>query len=188
VRINSGHDCQVRGNVCTGSGEVAIFAEFAFSGSVIADNVIDGAATGISITNLDHDGHLATCTGNIVRNIAPKSETNPDTRPVGIYAEADTVIDGNTVDTVPGAGIVAGYGPFVRNVVISDNVVTNSMIGIGVSVVQENSPGAVRVSGNLVSGAQQAIVGFAWENVVSPDLTADAGRYPNVTVDGNTIT
>jgi uncharacterized secreted repeat protein (TIGR03808 family) len=187
VRINSGRNCQIRGNTCTGSGEVAIFSEFAFSGSVIADNVIDGAATGISITNLDNDGHLATCTGNVVRNIAPRSETNPDTRPVGIYAEADTVVDGNTVDMVPGAGIVAGYGPFVRNVVISDNVVTNAMIGIGVSVVQEKAPGPVRVSGNLVSGAQQAIVGLAWERVVSADLTADAGRYPNVTVENNTV-
>lgn len=187
VRINSGRNCQVRGNTCTGSGEVAIFSEFAFSGSVVADNVVDGAATGISITNLDNGGHLATCTGNIVRNIAPKSETNPDTRPVGIYAEADTVIDGNTVDTVPGAGIVAGHGPFVRNVVISDNVVTNAMIGIGVSVVQEKSPGLVRVSGNIVSGAQQAIVGFEWDKVVSGDLAADAGRYPNVTVGDNTV-
>ncbi len=187
VRINSGRDCLVRGNTCTDSGEVAIFSEFAFSGSIIADNVIDGAATGISITNLDNNGRLATCTGNVVRNIAPKSETNPDTRPVGIYAEADTVIDGNTVDTVPGAGILAGTGPFVRNVVISDNVVTNAMIGIGVSVVQKEPAGPVRVSGNIVSGAQQPIVGLEWDKVVSADLAADAGRYPNVTVSDNSV-
>jgi uncharacterized secreted repeat protein (TIGR03808 family) len=187
VRVNSGRNCQIRGNTCTNSGEVAIFSEFAFSGSVIADNVIDGAATGISITNLDSGGHLATCTGNIVRNIAPKSLNNPDTQPVGIYAEADVVVANNTVETVPGAGIVAGYGPYVRNVIVSDNVVTGAMIGIGVSVVQEKSPGPVRVDGNIVSGAQQAIVGMEWDKIVSKDLAKDAGRYPNVTVTGNTV-
>jgi len=187
VRLNGTNNTQVRGNTCINSGEVAIFSEFAFSGSIVADNVIDGAATGISITNLDSGGHLATCTGNVVRNIAPKSETNPDTRPVGIYAEADTVIANNAVDTVPGAGIVAGYGPFIRNVVVANNVVTGAMYGIGVSVVQEKSPGPVRVSGNIVSGAQQAIVGFEWEKVVSADLAKDNGRYPNVTVESNTV-
>jgi uncharacterized secreted repeat protein (TIGR03808 family) len=187
VRVNSGRNTQIRGNTCLNLGEVAIFSEFAFSGSVIADNVIDGAATGISITNLDSGGHLATCTGNIVRNIAPKSATNPDTQPVGIYAEADTVVANNVVDAVPGAGIVAGYGPFVRNVIVSDNVVTDAMIGIGVSVVQEKSPGPVRVSGNIVSGSQQPIVGMEWEKIVSADLAKDAGRYPNVTVSDNTV-
>ena len=187
VRVNAGKDCQIRGNICLNSGEVAIFSEFGFSGSVVADNTIDGAATGISITNLDSGGHLATCTGNIVRNITPNSKTNPDTRPVGIYAEADTVVANNVVDAVPGAGIVAGYGPYVRNVVVTGNVVTGSMIGIGVSVVQEKSPGPVRVSGNIVSGAQQGIVGMEWEKIVSGDLTKDAGRYPNVTVENNTI-
>src|SRR5690606_25018125 len=88
VRVNAGRNTQVRGNTCLNSGEVAIFSEFGFSGSLIADNIIDGAATGIDITNLDSGGYLATCTGNIVRNIHPASAVNPDTRPVATYAEA----------------------------------------------------------------------------------------------------
>ena len=56
VRINGGKNCQIRGNSCSSLGETAIYAEFGFSGSVIADNVVDGAATGISITNLGDDG------------------------------------------------------------------------------------------------------------------------------------
>ena len=187
VRINTGKNCQIRGNVCVGSGETAIYSEFAFSGSVIADNIVDGAATGIAITNMDQGGHLATCTGNIVRNIAPHSTTNPDAQPVGIYAEADVVVANNTIDTVPGAGIVAGFGPYVRNVVVSNNLITNAMIGIGVSVVQEQSPGPVRVTGNMISGAQQGIVGMEWQKVVSDDLAKDASRYPNITVSDNTI-
>jgi len=187
VRINTGKNCQIRGNVCVGSGETAIYSEFAFSGSVIADNIVDGAATGIAITNMDQGGHLATCTGNIVRNIAPHSTTNPDAQPVGIYAEADVVVANNTIDTVPGAGIVAGFGPYVRNVVVSNNLITNAMIGIGVSVVQEQSPGPVRVTGNMISGAQQGIIGMEWQKVVSDDLAKDASRYPNITVSDNTI-
>ena len=43
-----------------------------------------------SPTSIRADG-LRPARGNIVRNIAEQSLVNPDTRPVGIYAEADTV-------------------------------------------------------------------------------------------------
>ena len=187
VRINGGKNCQIRGNSCSSLGETAIYAEFGFSGSVIADNVVDGAATGISITNLDQGGHLATCTGNIVRNITASSANNPDVKPVGIYAEADTVIANNAIDSVPGIGIAVGYGPYVRNVVVSDNVVSGAVTGIGVSVVQQQSPGPVRIEGNIISGAAQPMVGTEWEKVVSNDLAADAASYPNIIVGSNTI-
>ena len=187
VRVNGGRNTQVRGNTCTNSGEVAIFSEFEFSGSVIADNIIDGAATGIDITNLDSGGYLATCTGNIVRNIFPKSAVNPDTVPVGIYAEADTVVANNVIENVPGVGIAAGFGPFVRNVSITDNVLTGCNIGIGVTVVNDPKVGVVQVSGNLVSGATVAgVAGLEWHNVVSDDLARDAERYAHVRVSGNT--
>ena len=188
VRVNACRNTQVRGNTCIASGEVAIFSEFGFSGSVIAGNIVDGAATGIDITNLDTGGHLATCTGNIVRNILPRSAVNPDTVPVGIYAEADTVVAGNVVETCPGVGIAAGYGPFVRNVSISGNVLTGCAIGIGVTVVDDPRVGAVQVSGNLVAGASRAgVAGMEWQNVVSDDLARDAARYPHVTIADNIV-
>jgi uncharacterized secreted repeat protein (TIGR03808 family) len=188
VRVNGGRNNQIRGNTCYNSGEVAIFSEFEFSGSVIADNIIDGAATGIDITNLDTGGYLASCTGNIVRNIFPRSAVNPDTVPVGIYAEADTIVANNVVENVPGVGIAAGYGPFVRNVSINSNVITGASIGIGVTVVNDAKVGKVHVSDNLISGATTAgIAGLEWQNVVSDDLARDAGRYPHVTVTDNTI-
>ena len=188
VRVNAGRNTQVRGNTCLNSGEVAIFSEFGFSGSVIADNIVDGAATGIDITNLDSGGYLATCTGNIVRNILASSAVNPDTRPVGIYAEADTVVANNVVENVPGVGIAAGYGPFVRNVSVTGNVLSGCTIGIGVTVVDEPQVGRVNVGGNTVSGATQgAIVGMEWENVVSDDLARDADNYPHVAVAGNVV-
>lgn len=188
VRVNAGRNTQVRGNTCLASGEVAIFSEFGFSGSVIADNIIDGAATGIDITNLDSGGYLATCTGNIVRNITPASAVNPDTRPVGIYAEADTVVANNVVENVPGVGIAAGYGPFVRNVVVTDNVLAGCTMGIGVTVVDDPQVGRVSVRGNMISGATGGgIVGMEWQQVVSDDLARDAASYAHLTVSDNVV-
>lgn len=185
IRLNATSNTLVRGNVCRDSGEVAIFSEFGFSGSVIADNLIDGAAAGISMTNLDSGGHLASCTGNIVRNILPRSTVNPDTVPYGIAAEADAVISGNVVDTVPGIGIAAGYGPYLRNVVISSNVVRNARIGIGVSIAE--GAGAVHIADNLVAGADTAIAGLAWDRIVEPDLTVKSARSANVTAANNRV-
>jgi uncharacterized secreted repeat protein (TIGR03808 family) len=180
VRLNTTNNTQVSGNTCLRSGEVAIFSEFEFSASVIANNIIDGAATGISITNLDTGGQLAVCSGNIVRNITPTSAVNPDTIPIGIFAEAETAITGNTVQGVPGIAIAAGYGTFLRNVLISANVVSESDIGIGVSVVE--GAGAVHIGGNAVVARQHAIVGLAWTDVVETDLVANAINYPNVSL------
>ncbi|MGO8105598.1 TIGR03808 family TAT-translocated repetitive protein, partial [Rhizobium leguminosarum] len=54
---------------CRRSGETAIYVEFAFEGAVVSDNMIDGAANGISIANFDEGGRLASVTGNVVRNL-----------------------------------------------------------------------------------------------------------------------
>lgn len=179
IRLNSTNNSQVTGNTCLRSGEVAIFSEFAFSGSIIANNIVDGGATGISITNLDSGGQLAVCSGNIVRNITPVSAVNPDTVPIGIFAEAETAITGNAVQNVPGIAIAAGYGTFLRNVMIGGNTVSESDIGIGVSVV--DGAGSVVIGSNAIAARDNAIVGLAWTDIVEPDLKANADRYSNVT-------
>ncbi|WDR02716.1 TIGR03808 family TAT-translocated repetitive protein [Devosia algicola] len=183
IRLNSTRNSQVSGNLCLNAGEVAIFSEFAFSGSVIANNIIDNAATGISITNLDQGGRLAVCSGNIVRNITPNSAVNPDTIPIGIYAEADTAISGNSVSNVPGIAIMAGYGSFLDNVLIASNVVSEADYGIGVSVVEES--GSVHIAGNLIAARKAKLVGLRWQEVVSTDLGADIAKFPNVTLNAN---
>ncbi len=180
IRLNTTRNSIISGNQCRKSGEVAIFSEFGFSGSIIAQNLVDGAANGISITNLDSDGHLAVCTGNIVRNISPASSVNPDTGPVGIFAEADTAITSNVVENVPGIGIGAGWGPYLRNVLVANNVVRTSTIGIGVSLAE--GAGAVTISGNRVDQAENAIVGMRWTEISEPDLLSAADRYAHVTV------
>ncbi len=183
IRLNATNNVVVSGNLCRNSGEVAIFSEFAFTGSIIADNIVDGAALGISVTNMDQSGQVATVTGNIVRNIRAASAVNPDTRPIGIYAEAETTITGNTVYAVVGTGIRAGNGRFLRNVVIADNVLSAVNTGIGVSVVDKAGP--VAITGNIITALDHAIVGMEWEQVVSDDLARDAARYPHVSISGN---
>ncbi len=186
IRLNATNNSQVSGNMCLRSGEVAIFSEFGFSGSVIANNIVDGAAGGISMTNLDSGGQLAVCSGNIVRNITPLSLVNPDTRPYGIAAQADAAVTGNTVQNVPGVAISAGYGPFLRNVMISGNVVSTANIGIAVSVV--DGAGPVHIANNLISNARDhAVVGMAWRDIVEPDLISNANRFANVTVGSVTV-
>ena len=185
VRLNATENCQVTGNICRNSGEVAIFSEFGFSGSIVSDNIIDGAAQGISITNLDDGGRLAVCNGNIVRNITPQSLTNPDTTPVGIAVEADTVVSGNVVENVPGVGIAMGWGPFMRDLNVANNVLRGCAIGIGVSVV--DGVGAVNITGNLIQlgAGSLAIAAMEWNDVVDKDLASAITDYPLISLADN---
>ena len=71
---------------------------------------------------------------------------------------------------------------------IHGNSITAANIGIGVTVVNDPKVGKVHVSDNLISGASVAgVAGMEWQNVVSSDLAADAGRYPHVTVADNSV-
>ena len=182
IRLNTTNNTQVSGNTCLRSGEVAIFSEFAFSGSIIANNLVDGAAQGISMTNLDHGGQLAVCSGNIVRNIAPFSAVNPDTTPIGIAAEAEAAITGNTLHAIPGIGILAGFGPYLRNVLISGNMIADTHIGIAVSVV--DGAGPVTIGPNHLATSKARIVGMAWRDIVDTDLESNATRYAHITLGG----
>lgn len=186
VRVNTTNNTLIRGNTCTQCREVAIFSEFAFSGSIISDNIIDTAAAGISITNFNNGGRLAICIGNIVRNIMARSPTNPDVSPVGIFAEADAAISTNLVENVPGTGIVAGWGEHLRDVLISNNVIRDTNVGIGISV----APGAgkARVAGNLISGHRSKAIGaFAWREAKGLDLAKAPDQFANITVESNSV-
>lgn len=187
IRLNSTNNTQITGNMCFESREVAIFSEFAFTGSIIANNIVDGAASGISMTNYNDGGRLASCTGNIVRNLYTHSQTNPDlTSPYGIAAEADAIVANNVVENVPGTGIMAGWGPYLRDVTVSGNLVREVDNGIVVSVAQ--GAGAATVVGNTVVDARDyAIVGTAWWDVMASDLAAEAADYPQVTVRDNRV-
>src|SRR5690606_41818708 len=70
IRANSSSNALITGNQCLRSGEAAIYAEFAFEGTIISANIVDGAAIGISIANLNEGRRLAGCSGNIVRYLS----------------------------------------------------------------------------------------------------------------------
>jgi uncharacterized secreted repeat protein (TIGR03808 family) len=186
VRSNAGSACQIIGNRCLELGEVAIYAEFGFEGAVIADNIVEKAASGISITNFDSGGRLAICSGNIVRDLATRDHY--DQRGVGISAEADTVVIGNVVENAPMAGIKLGWGPHLRDVSATGNVVRRAGIGIAVSVAE--GAGSAVITDNLISQAKRgAILGMAWEKVVTDDLAkADDRRFPQLSVGRNRVT
>ena len=112
---------------------MAIYSEFGFQGAVVADNVIDGAETGISVTNFNEGGRLATVRGNIVRNL--RTQRGRARAGNGISVEADTVVSGNVIEGAPLAGISRRLGQYLRNVAITGNVVRDAGYGVAVSVV-----------------------------------------------------
>lgn len=186
VRSNAGSACQILGNNCSRLGEVAVYAEFGFEGAVIANNIIDTAATGISMTNFSDGGRLAVCTGNLVRNLYHRD--HEDRRGVGIGAEADAVISANVVESAPTMGLLLGWGPHLRDVTATGNIVRDAAIGIGVSVA--DGAGNAVVSDNIISGSRNgAIVGMAWDDIVTGDLgrKAESG-YPHLAISRNRVT
>src|SRR5258708_9416515 len=138
VRGNSASNIQISGNSVSDIREVAIYSEFSFEGAVIANNTVDGAAVGVSVCNFNEGGRIAVVQGNIIRNLLPKRPigTAPDDDAgVGIYIEADSSVTGNVIENAPSFGIVAGWGKYLRDVVISGNVIRKALAGVGVSVV-----------------------------------------------------
>ena len=188
VRGNAASNLQIRGNTCTKLGEVALYSEFGFEGALIATNVIDGAATGISITNFNHGGRLAVCQGNLVRNLFTRGDPKTDTeaRGTGISAEADTAITGNVIEGAPVAGIWLGWKNYLRDVTVTGNLVRSSPVGVAVSVTA--GAGSALVADNLIVGASTgAIVGMDGLKPVTGDLTRDAARYAQLTITGNRV-
>ena len=156
VRGNAASNLQIVGNTCTGLGEVALYAEFGFEGALIANNIVDGAALGVSVTNFNKGGRLAVVQGNLIRNLVGRrpAGTDPnDSAGIGIGIEADTVVTGNVVENAPNAGIAAGWGAYLRDVAITSNVIRRAEFGITVSVAP--GAGAAVIADNMISDSPQ---------------------------------
>jgi uncharacterized secreted repeat protein (TIGR03808 family) len=189
VRGNTASNLQIVDNNCTGLGEVALYAEFGFQGAVISNNIVDGAAMGISVTNFNDGGRLAVVQGNLIRNLVPRRPTGTDPNDdagVGIGIEADTLVTGNVIENAPHAGITAGWGKYLRDVSITGNMVRGAGYGITVSVAP--GAGATLIANNLIAAARLgAIVGMEWKKPVA-DLTLDsAARYAQLSLSGNQV-
>ncbi|PSJ54321.1 TIGR03808 family TAT-translocated repetitive protein [Kumtagia ephedrae] len=188
IRANSSGDIQIANNTCVRSGETAIYAEFAFEGAVIGGNVVNGAANGISVVNYNEGGRMAIVSGNIVRNLvtAGPYPADPPGFGVGITVEADTTVTGNVVEEAPLYGIKIGWGPYMRNVSATSNVIRNSHTGIAVSVVEGCGPAVI--ADNVVEAAPAgAVVGFRWSEAVTGDMAETGSGYGHLTVERNHV-
>ncbi len=185
IRVNSGSNVIVSQNNCGRLGEVAIFVEFAYDGAVVSNNVVDRATHGISVTNLDQGGHLAVVSGNVIRNI--EIGDFPEPRGNGIFVSADTSLTGNVVENAAAAGFALGYGPYLRNVSATGNVVRKAAVGFEISVVEGVKN--VIVSDNVIAEVTKAaILGMEWDKAVTGDLAREGAEdYPELTITRNRV-
>ncbi|HRN84257.1 MAG TPA: TIGR03808 family TAT-translocated repetitive protein [Hyphomicrobium sp.] len=185
IRGNGAGNIQMIGNSCARAGEVALYAEFAFEGALMSGNVVEKAASGISVTNFNEGGRLAVVQGNLIRDLFRREHEPVDVRGIGIGIEADTVVSGNVIENAPSAGISAGWGPYLRDVSISGNLIRNA--GIGIAVSSDAAGGACLISNNMISGTQDGAI-RTMEHAVphGPDLASADVRPPaRIVVSGN---
>ena len=190
VRGNSSSNIQVLGNSMTDVREVAIYSEFSFEGAVIANNTVERCAIGAVACNYNEGGRIAVVQGNIFRNMLtkrPAPEQAGDGAGIGIAVEADASVTGNVIENAPSYGIIAGWGRYLRDVVITGNVVRNADVGIGVSVT--TGGGSALVNDNLISGAKNgAVVGFDHHKRITGDLTVQgAAKFAQLAIGSNLV-
>jgi uncharacterized secreted repeat protein (TIGR03808 family) len=190
VRGNRASNLQIAGNTCLALGEVALYAEFGFEGALISDNIVDGAEIGVSVTNFNEGGRLAVVKGNLIRNLKarrPGGADGDDGYGIGVSIEADTAVSGNVIEAAPTAGIWAGWGPYLRDVSITGNIVREAGYGIAVSVAP--GAGSALIADNLIAGAARgAIVGMEWKQAVTGDLAKEgAEKFAQLAVRGNRV-
>ncbi len=190
VRGNSASNIQIEGNSIADVREVALYAEFGFEGAVIANNTVDGAAIGVSVTNFNEGGRLAVVQGNLIRNLLPKLPPGDDPNDVGgigISVEADTAVTGNVVEGAPTAGMMLGFGQYLRDVAVTGNIVRKADIGIAVSVAA--GAGSVLIANNVIADILRgAIIGTDRRRIVTGDLIkSGTERYAHLSISGNRV-
>jgi uncharacterized secreted repeat protein (TIGR03808 family) len=184
VRGNAASNIQIIANSCERLGEVAIYSEFGFEGALIANNMIDIAATGISVTNFNEGGRLAVIQGNLIRNLFRREHEKEDKRGEGIGVEADASVTGNTIEGAPTVGIQIGWGPFMRDVAATGNVIRGAKVGI--SITSAPDAGSCLVANNLISKTEDGAIRKMTLGVTSgPDLAREPLAGGRMMITGN---
>ncbi|PTM38768.1 TIGR03808 family TAT-translocated repetitive protein [Bosea sp. 124] len=189
IRNNSGSGVQILGNQGRRCGECGIYAEFAFEGAIIANNLVEDCAQGANITNLDHGGRLSVFANNIIRN-ARKGLYPGVKEPIGgigVHVEAEATVTGNVIENASETGISLGWSWGMRNLVATGNMVRKTGIGIAVSVVPKQRNALI--AGNVIAEATRgAVVGTEYGKVVTGDLTKGPdARAAGVRVENNAV-
>jgi uncharacterized secreted repeat protein (TIGR03808 family) len=189
IRSNAGNDVQITGNTCLRSGETAIYSEFEFNGAVVSNNIINGGGRGISIANFLQGGRLAVVSGNLIRNINTPFPYPENDHLVfeGISVEADSVVTGNVIEGAENFGLILGWGPYLRDLVVTSNVIRGSKTGIAVSVVEGSGP--AHIADNTISGASNgAVIGYRWKDPTTKELAgAKNSGFQHLTVERNRV-
>jgi uncharacterized secreted repeat protein (TIGR03808 family) len=185
VRGNAASNFQVIGNQASKIGEVALYSEFGFQGAMIANNIVDGAACGIAVTNFDVGGRLAVVQGNLIRNLFRREAEPVDKRGEGIAVEADAAVSGNVIEGAPTAGLMIGWGKHMRDVVATGNLIRDARIGIAVTATE--GAGRCLLGHNIISGSRHgAIRAMEHATPVGDDLIGQS-RYRHITLEGNVV-
>jgi hypothetical protein len=170
---------------------MAIFLEAPASGidlngAVVCANMIDNAGNGISVANSGSGGQgtarSIAITGNRVTGIVHRTINDPGYLPTvsigfGIYAETNSLISGNLIDTAAGVGINVGHNTASGNVNTNGNLVLSSPLGIGYS----SQAGNIVISSNEIQGASSGAVVACVFN----DTTGTMSRQSGSTDYGN---
>jgi uncharacterized secreted repeat protein (TIGR03808 family) len=164
IRANEASNVQIIANSAARIGEVALYAEAAderrgaagFEGALIANNLVDTAATGIVVTNFNNGGRLAVVQGNLVRNLQRREQEKVDKRGEGIAVEADAVVSNNVIENAPTAGIMIGWGRHMREVIATGNLIRRARIGI--AVTSDGGAGQCVLAHNLISDAREGAI------------------------------
>ena len=171
IRVNNGDDSFISENQIKSVGEVGLFIEFGASSSLISDNVLEDVGAGISITNADFGGRLATLTGNKISGLRTTPSINPDLiKPFGISAEHDVTITNNTIENgATATGMNLGWGPYCKGLIAVNNTFRALNRGIDVSVAPD-AQAAIITDNRFENIASFAIAGTAWYEVQTGEL------------------
>ncbi len=186
IRANAASNVLMTGNSCERIGEVALYAEFGFEGALIANNLVDGAASGIAVTNFNEGGRLAVVQGNLIRNLKRREHEPVDKRGDGISVEADSLVSGNVIENAPTAGIMVGWGPYMRNCSVTQNLIRDAATGILISA--DDQAGACLIANNMISGTKTGAIRAMRDGApIGPDLAIEKGGNARVAVTGNVV-
>jgi uncharacterized secreted repeat protein (TIGR03808 family) len=186
IRGNAASNFQIIGNSCARLGEVALYAEFGFEGAVITNNVVDKAATGIAVTNFYEGGRLATVQGNLIRNLVRREYEPQDKRGEGIAIEADSIVSGNVIESAPTCGIMVGWGRYMRNCLVTQNLVRE--VGAGILITSDTDAGACLITNNMIAGTKNgAIRAMDRGQPLGPDLAIENTVSSRISISGNMI-
>jgi len=142
-RSASSDDAAFTANYCAGTGETAAYSEFTSTHNQWLNNYFANAhGACLNLTNLNVGGEMHTAIGNHMLKCGSS----------GIHAEGNAVVYGNTIDQ-SGNGVLIGYGSYGVNVLVKDNLITDTsgsnitQFGIG---VEAGANSGVQIEGNRI--------------------------------------